>query len=115
MAPGSRRIDKISIPVLLKRADITSVNGLLVQAAATTAWKAASPTNILHKDIFSDNMPTSGRLLAENLLRPTPPGSTAPLIASAVAAWNASPELRAAPTLHIAKNIAKKLATMAPI
>ena len=80
----SKKIDKIPIPVLLNRAEITSVNGLLVQAAATVAWKAASPTNILHKEIFSDNTPTSGRLLAENLLRPATPGSTAPLVVSAV-------------------------------
>ena len=111
----SKKVDRIPIPDLLKKADITPVNGLLVQAAATVAWKAASPVNILHREVFSDNMPISVRLLTENMLRPTPPGSTAPLVVSAVAIWNSSPELRAAPTLHTAKEIAKRLATKAPI
>ena len=111
----SKRTDRISIPVLLGKAGVISVNGLLVQAAATVAWRAASPTNVLHSEVFGNNMPTSSRLLGEGMLRPAPPGSTAPLVASAVAIWNASPELRVAPTLQAAKNIAKKLATTAPI
>lgn len=111
----SKRIDRIPIPVLLKKAEITSVNGLLMQAAGTVAWKASCPVNVLHTEVFSDNMPASTRLRANNLLRPTPPGNTAPLIASAIAIWNSSPELRAAPTLLTAKVIAKKLATTAPI
>ena len=102
---GVRRAEHVKISDLLDRTGLPSLNEIVVQQSAVSAWKAAKGgalAGLLH------GFDTRTRGASSDLVKAVTPSCIASTNMARV--WNASSDLRQAQTLTTAKAIAKRMA-----
>ena len=104
---GVKRSDHIRQGDLATRAGIPTLNELVTHQAAINAWKAVRTTSPLSAVLTAPDPRTRGG--ANNLRNPVTTNSVAAV--NLAKTWNASSELRVAPTIGVAKRAARALAT----
>jgi hypothetical protein len=119
---GKRRIDHITIPDLLEKAKIPSINSMVVKAVAMEAWSAYNSCdgvngarNPLGSLIFdgTGGSRNSRAAMAGKIQIPLRGCNTFAVHAAQL--WNASPALRTSETKAAAKMAAAEMARSAPL
>ena len=103
---GAKRADRIPVPNLLNMANLPTVNELCLSRSATSAWRASLGGPC------SDLMQLGDIRLRAAASQKHVPASTRCIAAVNICnAWNASPDLRSATSMAMAKKSATVLAT----
>ena len=123
---GNKRTDHVTIPTLLQKAGLPSLNQIAVRSLAVETWKAYhsndgpdNSRNPLGAAIFCAN-PSEGsvkptRSKAEGQISLPLPFAAPTMVYHAAKLWNQCKDLRNAKTLQTAKSVAKALARHAPL
>ncbi len=113
---GVTKLDKIRTETLLAKADLPSINRLVVKGIATECWRSinmGTPLGSLILGGQESSRPT--RLASSNKLAPPFKFPRDSMAWHAVKIWNLHEELRCAKSLNCAKKVAASIAANSPL
>ena len=109
-----RRVDHISVRDLLARANLPSLNSIVVEAAGMLAWSMTNEDHPLHNLYLASQIHSVTRAAAAGAVRVTDAQESIG-VRNAQLVWNACPALRAATSKRTAKTVLGKFIKEIPV
>lgn len=107
---GLKRVDRVRIRNLLCKADLQSLNSIVIEASGLLAWHMTEPSNPLHQVYLDSRLETATRSASMGLVRVTDHLESIG-VRNAQRVWNACAALRTATTPTGAKSALRKFFT----
>lgn len=114
LVTGLKRTDHVRVRDLLDRANLPSLNAIIVESSGMLAWHMTKESHPMHNIYTDSRLETSTRASSNGLVKVTDCAESIG-VRNAQLVWNACPGLRSAATTSAAKSALKQFVRSIPV